>query len=194
MIKPHTVLKKIYGKSTKTKIKRYILSVEDNDVLLYDDVTNTIVYRAIADKKINTKGYLYKKYGKSNVIEVTRTIMANFVVIPDINNTLITASKENKESVKIVPNVIKKTNKMLDTKVDAIKYCDKYDVRDTNNVRLVPRFKKIDDDTLEIEIGEKEFGGVNTIKCKFTQYTERYRHYFEGKFLGATLNLEDIFR
>lgn len=193
MLIKHNIISKInksLPKDKRFKLRRYLLSILDNDILVYDDIENRIVYRNNSIDTVKTIKYVNSQFKKSSIVEIPREKLLLFIQIPNFNSAF-------KDSIpKQIKDIISQTKHIitfLDIKIKIIKLCDKYNERDTQGNKLQPTFNKVNEELLIASIGNKEAGGINEIYCSLAKGVCEYIHKYNGKKILTTFHLEKIF-
>lgn len=173
----------------KFRFKNYLLCVNNNDFILLKLEDLSIVFRTISNDSEKTRRYINKSYVSSKIKEITFQELEKLIVVPPFEK------KEKQVVVKKEQEGVKEVSLFLKFKIEFIKYIDYYDVRNLENEKLIPEFKKIDDYTLEVYFTNESEGNCNKIVYNLVgKHNKKIRHFYNDKLIKTTDILNNIFK
>lgn len=173
------------------KTKKYLFCRNENDYFVLSLEDANIVCRISSKDEERTMKFINKTYKEKTRQEISYAELLAITVIPEIVKKFkIDIDKVSKENVVVV----NKVNPVLDFKISVIKYIDTYNVKNLENEKLIPDFKKQDDFTINVYFNNESTGNKNKIIFNVNSNTNnRFKHYYNGKFVKQSINLKDIF-
>lgn len=174
------------------KNKKYLFFNENNDyiVISLDDIS--IVCRIQSNDKDDTMNYINKYYKEKFRQEINRVELEKIIKIPEIAKT-----KRLDDAVKPFDSTIvnKKPSLFTSFKIDIIHYIDFYNVRNLENEKLIPEFKKIKEHLFEVTFTNESEGNNNKIIFNVNNNTNtRYKHFYNEELYNQNNNLKELFK
>jgi hypothetical protein len=173
------------------KTKKYLFCRNENDYFVLSLEEGNIVCRISSEDEERTMKFINKTYKEKVRQNITFKELETITKIPEIVKKVKINVDETTKEINIVVN---KINPILDFKVNIIKYIDYYNVRNLENEKLTPDFKKQDEFSIEVYFSNESKGNKNKIIFNVNSNTNhRFKHYYNGKFVKQSINLKDIF-
>lgn len=189
-VKLNRLAVKVLGESKGNNLKRFLIASREeviNDEIFYEycvynTLKNLFEFRVITKNKEKAKKYIDTHFKDPFSTNLTFNELSKIVYVPDLklnikpveNNNLVVATNTN--------TYVTPINSL---KLSFIKLIDRLNIKNNNQV-IKPVFKTIDEFTLEINIED------NVIQCKLEKTNILYKHYYQGKLLKRTNDLEEI--